>query len=436
MEDALDSDGTSNSSITDEEDVSPGLTQPILNSRHFITPGVSKLIFDAIKKKSIPLQERLCVLLFNEIDLALHLDYLTKEDYIIGFEDTGWSRNKNVADTALVFMLRSIYGNWKQPVAFAFHDSPLNQKTLVRFIKTIAKETKNAGLNLIAMICTHADHNVETVDMLLEESKSVVLEGQEVVPIFDPSSLLLSTRNALSEAPLTFKKDGVLKTAKWEHLVKAHEIDRELSNCLTKITKSHLAPDSLSFTKCIQTLSGTFAGFLSTVAGKTGATLPPAATETAELLFFLDRVFDSLNGTMAENAEKPLRGPIRATSPHSKIWSEAKETFKDMDGKGGSWFGKWLRTLDAFEAIKSKMLALGYEAFPARSFHLEPLQNCFDLINEQAGNTPMENRLTCKKFSIFYNRALKAKDMAACRATEPICEPDGLKFLVTIEDLS
>lgn len=55
--------------------------------------------------------------------------------------------------------------------------------------------------------------------------------------------------------------------------------------------------------------------------------------ETADVILFFDKLFDSLNGSY-ENSKKrvgkPLLGPVTPKSSHSKIWYEAKEVLRSM----------------------------------------------------------------------------------------------------------
>lgn len=55
--------------------------------------------------------------MFDEMHLDASLQYDSKNDCIIGFEDVGSERRR-----VLVFMARGIRKNWKQPMCFYFTD--------------------------------------------------------------------------------------------------------------------------------------------------------------------------------------------------------------------------------------------------------------------------------------------------------------------------
>ena len=64
-------------------------------------------------------KDRMCCLMFHEMSIREHLHFNQKNDCIEGFEDLGrHGRTSNIANHALVFMLRGLRKRWKQPVAY------------------------------------------------------------------------------------------------------------------------------------------------------------------------------------------------------------------------------------------------------------------------------------------------------------------------------
>lgn len=57
--------------------------------------------------------------MFDEISLRWHLQYSVKHDIVIGFQDDGSKRSKNVGTRALLMALSCITKKWVQSVAFA-----------------------------------------------------------------------------------------------------------------------------------------------------------------------------------------------------------------------------------------------------------------------------------------------------------------------------
>lgn len=63
---------------------------------------------------------RYCPLVFDEKTLRPHVTEAGRGKRVGGLEDfrEGQTKSKRIADHALMFMLRGINVNWKQPVAF------------------------------------------------------------------------------------------------------------------------------------------------------------------------------------------------------------------------------------------------------------------------------------------------------------------------------
>ena len=61
---------------------------------------------------------RLCTISFDEISIKANLYYDSAIDEVVGLEDDGEHKGNLVASSALVFMVRGIVENWKQPVAY------------------------------------------------------------------------------------------------------------------------------------------------------------------------------------------------------------------------------------------------------------------------------------------------------------------------------
>lgn len=53
-------------------------------------------------------QEKLCLILFDEISLKAHVTYNKRKDKVVGFVDDGQQRKPEYADHAQVFMVRGL----------------------------------------------------------------------------------------------------------------------------------------------------------------------------------------------------------------------------------------------------------------------------------------------------------------------------------------
>lgn len=140
-----------------------------------------------------------------------------------------------------------------------------------------------------------------------EEVKNnvIIIDGHEVLPLFDPPHILKNIRHNLCKKDLTFIKDRNRYVTSWSHIIKAYEIDQGLGGLRNRknLTEYHTLPKKIKEMKvslCSQVFSATVASFKNFAAGTKGPSLqrrylPKSATGTASLKF-LDSVYHSVNG--------------------------------------------------------------------------------------------------------------------------------------------
>lgn len=96
------------------------LPSPLTLSRMITTaaikPGLNCNLFKQLKSVADRMSphKKLCVLMFDEVALTPHFDYNRRVDAISGFVNNGTTSKKQIADHALVFMMRGIQKNYKQ----------------------------------------------------------------------------------------------------------------------------------------------------------------------------------------------------------------------------------------------------------------------------------------------------------------------------------
>ena len=83
--------------------------------------------------------ERYCVLMFDEVYLQPNLNINLRTKSIDGLVNTGHSCIFDIADHALVFMLRGINQSWKQPVAFYFVKGATKTFDLKNIVKSVIR---------------------------------------------------------------------------------------------------------------------------------------------------------------------------------------------------------------------------------------------------------------------------------------------------------
>lgn len=137
-----------------------------------IHPGPVNFFNQDLKKQVRSMKERdkVCLLMWDEMLLQLHMDYDGTKKHILGFEDFGKKRRARFADHALVFMLRGIQSGWKLPLAYYFSDGAVNSDQLVEWIKDITKIVIDSGLYPMAFICNDKKRNITAINKLRLES--------------------------------------------------------------------------------------------------------------------------------------------------------------------------------------------------------------------------------------------------------------------------
>nr|GFC14644.1 hypothetical protein [Tanacetum cinerariifolium] len=233
------------------------------------------------------------------------LQYVPHQDRVIGFEDLGNNKTKPLfADKALTFMIRGIHRKFKQPVAFMFTNSSMKTPDLVVAIKEVIQAVQSTGLMVAALICDQASTNVAAINKLKMETKEI----------------------------------GIQHVAKWEHLTQLYELDKTESNIgdriNPKLTDAHIYVEKMKKMKVLhaaQVFSQRVGSIMKLLATWSVKQLDPSAVDTAKFCLFMDKLFDSVNGSMAlPTIGKELRCAVTKTSCHWDFWKEALTILKSM----------------------------------------------------------------------------------------------------------
>lgn len=147
-----------------------------------IHAGINNVIFSHLSHRETLMKDandKVCILMWDEISLQPHLQYDIVKDKIIGFEDWGRKRTQKIADHALVFMLRGIKTGWKLPLSYNFCKSTTKTPQLIRCIKEIIKEITQAGFIVVATVCDQGASNVAALKQLLQDTRINCLKTNE-----------------------------------------------------------------------------------------------------------------------------------------------------------------------------------------------------------------------------------------------------------------
>ncbi|KAJ8935620.1 hypothetical protein NQ318_006463 [Aromia moschata] len=370
-----------------------------------LQPGINKHIFTTLKEsvKKMNDKEKHCILLFDELAIDTSIQYNRKQDCVEGV-DYGSERNNKLADHANVFMIKGAVKNLVQPVSFTFSNGPIKTNKLVEAIKLVVKECQKIGLKIVASICDQGAANVAAINRLLQETKQMqteegqyfgyVINEQEIVPLYDVPHLFKGLRNNLLTKDLHFEINGKKMVAKWDHILQFYFLDLsdDVRIC-PKLTDCHVILEKINKMKvsaCTQVFSNTVGSLMKRISKWNidhGRKLSPEAEDTAELILFLDKLFDSLNGmNRIAPSSKPLKGAVTKHSAHEAFWIEAIkviETMRYYCNKKQRFIkppslSNLIKTLRGFIYLQKKLLfGNTLEYILPRKFNQDNLENFF-----------------------------------------------------------
>lgn len=247
----------------------------LLNKVPFKT-GINEHMFDAMEKqvKKMKMLDRYAILLFDEMSIDSLVNYDSKEDEIVGIEDFGAGKRKpEIADHVNVFMVKGIFRQWKQPICYTFSGGPEKSQTLKGLIKDIIHECHRIGLRILATVCDQGGPNQAAVNQLLSETKEYyqkhgidsnyfgfLVDGEEIIPLFDTPHLIKGLRNNLLTKDLHFRFNEKDCIAKWSHIEQFYLLDveeQDIRMC-PKLTDQHIIKGKINKMKvscCTQVFS-------------------------------------------------------------------------------------------------------------------------------------------------------------------------------------
>ena len=119
------------------------------------TSGISEGILKAIQQKVLHMKEmeKICTLCIDEISLKSHMYYSVPDDKIIGLKDFGNGvRSKKIATSALVLLIRSISGNWKQPIGHVLVNGSCPTDFLDGLMREAIEKLDAIGLRVLVVM--------------------------------------------------------------------------------------------------------------------------------------------------------------------------------------------------------------------------------------------------------------------------------------------
>jgi hypothetical protein len=194
-------------------------------------------------------EDKFCILLFDEMSVKPNLFFDSHHDRIDGFEDLGkGGKTDQVAKYALVFMVRGLFSNWKQPVAYYFSHSSTSALIISSMLKEIVPLIISSGLKVMATVCDMGTNNVRALKLLGASFQSPFFSigDMKIFTIFDPPHLLKCFRNLFLkhdvEIGVEIGGNIINRVAKWQHILTTYGDQVPPFQDLKRLTKRHVDP--------------------------------------------------------------------------------------------------------------------------------------------------------------------------------------------------
>lgn len=377
-----------------------------------VRPGLNDNILYLIKTKTANLSnlDRMCILCFDEMSIKANLFYNRGTDEVIGFEDFGNDQRAfKPALNATVLMIRGLYTNWKQPVAYYLHNSSCPANTLKTILHNCINALHACNLDVCCVISDLGPNNWKLSNILniTPECPFFYVDEKQILYMFDTPHLIKLARNNLMKNIFLFND----QVTSWKHLERFYLHDKQYdTRAAPKLTDSHLYPSAFEKMKvkyAVQVLSATVASGMNLYI-RFGV-LPAAAVGTSEFIERFDKLFDILNSSSVISS-KIFSRAFKNDEYQKAFLNECKEFFSnvtitDINGRDVTTSIKcikgWHVTIRAFEMLWEKVSAVGFQYVHSRRLNQDALENLFGKIRQQNGNcinpTPIQFQRTFRK---------------------------------------
>lgn len=206
------------------------------------------------------------------------------------------------------------------------------------------------GLNPLLSVCDQVNTNSNTVNLLVNPGKPAKNDGQflvysvngrRMIHCYDPSHLIKTVRNNLETKDLIHKIAnrwcqgftniaGFSQTASWEHISELYRMDKQSTQrLLPKLSDEHLAPNKLKMKVSLATqiFSNTCGSVMMNCIEE--KKLPKHFDGTAQVLLFMNDIFDSINGSKKYKGDT-LKSAVQTGSIHFSFWEYAVSVLSEM----------------------------------------------------------------------------------------------------------
>lgn len=157
--------------------------------------GANTKFVEKLRGKVLSMKEeqKMCVVLCDEISLKKGLDYNRIQNCLERYEDFDiLGRNKKLANHGLVFYLRGLLYNWKIPFYYYISSGTTKGETLAQLMKIGIQKVLSIGLDPRAILSDQGSNNRSAFRILgaTKDKPKIYLDNKVIYILFDPLHLL------------------------------------------------------------------------------------------------------------------------------------------------------------------------------------------------------------------------------------------------------
>ena len=358
-------------------------------------PGFSHDIFESLRKRvsKMPEHERLCCLIFDEVSLKEGLKYNDKEDIVEGLEDFGTlGRTHKLANQGLVFMVRGLTKNWKQPLCYFLSRSSTPADKLTSLVKTCIDKLFQIGLKVKVCICDQGINNRGLFESfpITSEKPYHEFHNERVYFMYDPPHLLKNIRNNLKTHDITYGS----RTAKWTYIEQFYEDEKLRGNlgyrAAHKLTDKHIylpAFSKMSVKRAVQVLSHSVASGINSHVAL--GCLPAEAAYTAEFCEAMDQLFNSFNSrSKTAPLDKTWKHACSHTSGHIDFWQQNIKWLRnwEIESTRIQCVKGWVLSMSATIALWDDLRKnYNVKYLLTSRLNQDPIENLFAVVRQKGG---------------------------------------------------
>jgi hypothetical protein len=399
-----------------------------------VEEGFLPFVFQALKCTVADFDKwsKYVLLSWDAINFTPELYYVPQgEDGFLGGLD---SKSGQPATQANVLMIRSIFGDFKLPVAYFLNDPSLNTEKVREQVEKAIDLVNETGLVVKGLVCDQFSAHQSLFNKVFKvnpEKPYFTREGsdEKIFCFFDPPHLLKSVKANLKKTIAVFvDENGVEQIASWKDIIDFYIHDTsKITRVAPKLTNAHIfgaSVTNMNVPMAAQIFSRTVAGGIEH-AVRIGV-LQKEALGTAKLCRLFNDVFDTCNAKLPKRAasngcfptdgirdfvppppppdptsceeeqpqlvtRRPFKLAVTENSMHHELWDRAEKFIKSLkflkkkDGKliQPPCLHGWLLTISSFKQLWEEMHSKGCNSMPTGTINQDFVENFFSQVSDR-----------------------------------------------------